>query len=158
MKHHHLFIIIYFLIALSPCDAMEKKNILADLIFNNIEKITAVENPKRARLLANNHAVIIDNKEDTYRVNLKTAASQKINSSYGKGIFSTPILQNNANKIITCCGRTLTAYKAHTGEIEWSTITEKIIQSLAWNETKDTIFLCHYPENSKKRNKVIHHP
>jgi hypothetical protein len=154
MKHHHLFIIIYFLIALSPCDAMEKKNILTHLIFNNIEKITAVEKPRRARLLANNHAVIIDEKQDTYRVNLETKASQKINHSYSKENLSIPILQIDNDKIITCCGKTAVIYNAHTGVKEWSKTTTTTIQSLAWNEAQNTIFLCHYPEHSRIRNKI----
>jgi hypothetical protein len=158
MKYHHLFIIVYFLIAILCCNAMEENKILTHLLLNRIEKITAVEKPRRARLLTNDRAVIHDENQDTYIVNLETKISQRISPSDNiKDISFHSILQSNNNKIITCCGKTVIIYDAH-GLVERSKITETEIQSLAWNSAQNTIFFCLYPENAEwnyqKTNKI----
>lgn len=153
MKHHYLFTIIYFLIIASSCDAMEK-DILTHHIFNHIQEIMTIGYPRCARLLTNNHAVIIDKDQDTYIVNLKTKISQQINSSYNKEDLSIPILQSNDNIISTYCGKTITIYDAHTNVQKWNKTEARLAHSLAWKPTQNTIFLCLYPENSKKANKI----
>lgn len=146
-SHYHFVIIIYFLITPLTYIAMENKKI--HTIFSEINEITTVEEPIRARLLPDHRIIIVNKEGSTYIVDPKIQQPQKINSfPFQQNSLIFPIIQNNKDKIISCKDNTVIINDAKTGKRIWNTQEQERISSLAWSPLNNTIFLSYFPINN----------
>jgi WD40 repeat protein len=149
--------IIYFLIATAPCNAMKTNN-------NIIAEINTIKDPRCARYLTGERVAISDRHGAVHIVDLKTKKVQRI-SVYGSLFTEKIILHNDKKKIITCEENVITIFNEKTGKKERIIREEGGIKSFILNPSKATDCVYYVTKVNKRitryncvANKYDHFP